>query len=455
VLSAGCSSSGGTAASQGPATESDGSAHAGGASALGAGGVPGAAAGGDVNASNAGGTSTGSGGRAAQGAGGAAQSNGGSTGAGGVVVQGDLPTACGGARGTNVGAGSYGTASGTTGSWQDVTPSGVDLTPSSFNNDNFGAQDIVVDPVRPSDFYAFVCHQGVWKSTDYGGTWTKVNTGKNGDQIDKGKPWGSGIDTSWCRDPAKPPTLYTLAGAGPMGFWRSTDGGVSWTQIRLPDKYGQDAYSISVDPYDGAHVLMGYHEAIGLVESSDAGSTWTPITPADPGISVYPFFIDTGDPATTRKTWLTIGQTGALQRTTDGGASWKQVETLQHAHGCSTMFQAGEGVEYVAGLYGTKGNGVYRSADYGATFDLVAGATENGVTGTASTLYASYAWANSGGLDPALMTAPRSPGTSWSVVATPSGMTNGWKGVAVSFDGTHHVIVSGNWNAGFWRYIEP
>jgi hypothetical protein len=34
-------------------------------------------------------------------------------------------------------------------------------------------------------------------------------------------------------------------------------------------------------------------------------------------------------------------------------------------------------------------------------------------------------------------------------------MTNGPKRAAVTFDGTHSIIVGGNWNAGIWRYVEP
>ena len=33
-------------------------------------------------------------------------------------------------------------------------------------------------------------------------------------------------------------------------------------------------------------------------------------------------------------------------------------------------------------------------------------------------------------------------------------MTNGAKHAAVTFDGSHYVIVSGNWLGGIWRYVE-
>jgi hypothetical protein len=34
-------------------------------------------------------------------------------------------------------------------------------------------------------------------------------------------------------------------------------------------------------------------------------------------------------------------------------------------------------------------------------------------------------------------------------------MTNGPVYMQVLFDGTHYILVSCNWMAGIWRYIEP
>jgi hypothetical protein len=60
--------------------------------------------------------------------------------------------------------------------------------------------------------------------------------------------------------------------------------------------------------------------------------------------------------------------------------------------------------------------------------------------------------------NPTLQRAPRATGTPWSAdyTPTPPVMINGTKRAAVSFDGKHYVIVSGNWcAAGIWRYVEP
>ncbi len=67
----------------------------------------------------------------------------------------------------------------TFGTWSNVTPSGVDLVSPLCSN--YGVTSVQVDPAHPSNLYAlFHCH-GIWKSTDYGATWTgPINTGTNG-----------------------------------------------------------------------------------------------------------------------------------------------------------------------------------------------------------------------------------------------------------------------------------
>jgi len=57
------------------------------------------------------------------------------------------------------------------GKWADVTPSGVDLV-NELSCGNFGSTTMVADPARPSDLFTQFHCQGVWKSVDYGLTWS-------------------------------------------------------------------------------------------------------------------------------------------------------------------------------------------------------------------------------------------------------------------------------------------
>ena len=46
---------------------------------------------------------------------------------------------------------------------------------------NYGTKTVQVDPLRPGDVYTMFMCQGVWKSSDYGQTWSgPINTGQNG-----------------------------------------------------------------------------------------------------------------------------------------------------------------------------------------------------------------------------------------------------------------------------------
>ena len=352
-------------------------------------------------------------------------------------------------------------AKGTVGSWVNVTPAGFNLNPGAFNNDNYGIQDVLADPARPSDFYFFTCLQGVWKSTDYGQTWKKISTG-----LDQGKMWTAAIDPNPNRDPATPPTLWSATGDAAVGIWKSTDGGITWTAHTTDNStaaadcnnsyYANDAYALDVDPYDGKHLLTGFHQCAGLSESTDGGLTWRTVpVPGDMGASVYPFFVNTGTPATTRTTWLMQAQwdknINGIYRTEDSGAHWQHVAPAsEHAHGCSQFYQPGGGVIYAPSVP----DGLIRSADLGKTWTQVSNLVANGVYGTSKLIYASYGWATGGNNAPNLQDAALA-GTSWTQRTAPGGMTNGAKRVGVSSDGTHAVMVSGNWLAGIWRYVEP
>jgi photosystem II stability/assembly factor-like uncharacterized protein len=352
------------------------------------------------------------------------------------------------------------------GVWVNVTPSNVDLT-NNLSCGNFGTENVQVDPNQPSNFYAQFHCQGIWKSVDYGRTWTgPINTGTNGATV---SDCAGGIRLA-PNGAGSPPILYQgcIRGAA-IGFWRSLDGGVNWTRYNIAPAASnrQDVYPPSVDPYDSQHLIMAGHEQDLLVESVNGGQTWTSI-PMNAGMRAGNgtgsiSFINTGNASSTRGTFLWMAQqSGGVYgtwRTTNDGASWTQVDKNEHPHGFAEAFQPdASGVIYIAGAYSQAGWGVLRSADYGVTWTHVGSSgNQRVVFGTPKAVYSSYSYPTglSGSDGPSFQLAPQ-PGTSgWTSPSTPAAMREGSSQVAIGFDGSRYYIVGANYGAGLWLYIEP
>jgi len=340
-----------------------------------------------------------------------------------------------------------------TGVWENVTPAGINLSPNYPSTANgYGVQDVLADPIHPGTFYAFVCYQGCWKSTDWGTSWVQVDTDN---KLEGGRPWGEAI---------APDGSYMLAcngynTAGDGGAWKSTNGGVTWTSYAIPDPDGyNDPYNFDIDKSNAQHALASMHGSAIIWESQDGGQTWANRgSPA--GSSPYIFFL-------TSTTWLAVpgwDDTTRTMRTTDSGTTWTAVSPtalyngnlpMEHFHGNEQIAIDPSGIIYVPSE-----TGIYRSTDGGASFTQVNGNGTSSVFATATTLYAEYAWAlNSSPVTPNPLTSPLTNGTSWTAMPTPpAAMTNGAKRAAVAYNAAtaNYVIVSGNWTAGIWRYTEP
>ena len=210
-----------------------------------------------------------------------------------------------------------------------------------------GAQFVLTDPARANDLYAFAAYASVYKSTDFGQTWKKWSQNDAG--IRSGRPWACAIDPNPNRDPATPPVMYSAAGYGDSGLFKSTDGGVSWNQLlanmRLYCYAGPpEVYGMAIDPGNSQHILLGFRMAwcgtdTGLLESTDGGATWVEHKPpAGFGEGHYVAFVDSN-------TWLAVsiafGPAGGTWRTTTAGrvngvpdpAAWTKVADIYHNHG--------------------------------------------------------------------------------------------------------------------------
>lgn len=370
---------------------------------------------------------------------------------------------------------------GTNGIWTNVTPSSVNLT-SNLDCGNYGTESVQADTANAGVLYTEFNCQGIYKSTDYGATWTgPINTGTNGAVVGD---CAGGITVA---PNGATPTIYEAcirggnistgasASGSAQGFWKSTDGGVNWTSYNITPLAAsrQDVYPPVIDPYDTAHLLMAGHEQDFILESTNGGATWASIplncpgsgqTMCENGGTASIFFINTGSSGATRTTWLWIGQTNGgtygTWRTTNGGASatWTAVSKNEHPHGSSQIYQIGTtGAVFMAGAYAAGGWGVQRSLDYGQTWQQVGATTiETNVWGTSNAIYAMYGYpVGIGGTNNASFEHASVPGnTGWANYNVPTGLAQGSAWIATVNNGANNIFVGGMWNSGLWRYME-
>jgi len=160
-----------------------------------------------------------------------------------------------------------------------------------------------------------------WRSTDDGLTWTQMNASAG---------WSARSDFSSVV--ASDGSIVLMGGTDNSGFkndvWRSTDDGATWTQMNASAGWSPRAYHSSVTMPDGSIVLMG---GVGYKNdtwrSTDDGATWTEIN-ASAGWSARSDFSSVVMPD--GSIVLTGGVDSAgyrndIWRSTDDGATWAQV----------------------------------------------------------------------------------------------------------------------------------
>ncbi|MCP3997947.1 MAG: hypothetical protein GY722_23250 [bacterium] len=124
-----------------------------------------------------------------------------------------------------------------------------------------GVTDIAVGPGDPYTVYAGATGQdpGVWASSDGGDTWSSVHTD------------GFGFVTvhAVAIDPVDSVMVY----AAPWGdgLYRSTDAGESWMRLDAPTV---SVAAIVVDPLEHSHIIIGDRTGPTVWESWDSGLTW-------------------------------------------------------------------------------------------------------------------------------------------------------------------------------------
>ncbi len=201
--------------------------------------------------------------------------------------------------------------------------------------DGASVTSLTTDPKITGLLYAVADHY-LFKSADFGVTWTVLSTGVNTPEKNNQE---SGAFPSLIRldvDPRVSTTLYASSSAtsespnckgtpagGECGLYKSVDNGVTWTQLGLQSP---SAESLSIDPISGAiyagGVLTGSSGAI--FKSTDGGTTFTPLKNGFPLFGPY-VLIDPNNPSTVYG-FAQLGSSGNFSSvnyvSTNAGATW-------------------------------------------------------------------------------------------------------------------------------------
>lgn len=260
------------------------------------------------------------------------------------------------------------------GPWQAIGPQ------------NLGGRTIAlaVDPVDPGTLWAGSASGGLWRSDSAGAgsdAWEYVETGFPVLGVNAIAAWDAGGTTGlfigtgevYGRD-SSIGGLYirTTRGSYGIGILKSTDGGVTWSKS-LDWSYDQrrGVLDLAVDPTDPDRVYAGTTE--GVFRTTDGGADWSLVHPEPMAVDLL--VSSTGDTVLASHGNLGVPGDAGIWRSTDGGASWTEMTSgLPADWSGKTLLDASPavyGVLYADVANAFDGVGLYRSLDWGATWECL------------------------------------------------------------------------------------
>ncbi len=182
-----------------------------------------------------------------------------------------------------------------------------------FRGDKAGASDLILDPTNPTIIYAGFWEVyrkpwtlesggpggGIFKSIDGGDTWTELT---RNDGLPKGMVGKVGITVS----PVNPDRLWAIVEAEDGGVFRSDNAGRTWTKLNEERRLRQRAWYYTRIYADPKNPEVVYVLNTGFYKSNDGGKTYT-------GISV-----PHGD---NHDLWIAPDDPARMINSNDGGAN--------------------------------------------------------------------------------------------------------------------------------------
>ncbi len=238
-----------------------------------------------------------------------------------------------------------------------------------------GFFSVAMDPANPRRLLAGMTGV-VLLSNDGGTSWTA--TASLPELPVKDVAFGSGGEL-WAGTTADPKTG--------LGFlYHSSDSGASWDSVNLGQSAGTEIHTVFVDPEDRETVYVGlndiYNEMFNpaadvyLLKSTDGGRSWTPLRLPFTDAMVNVMGRVAGDPT------LYVGTGGRVYSSVDGGKNWVYITAAYYT---VDPYDIAVDPRNTNVLYlPCRAHGIIKSLDHGNTWTLI----NNGLLNTQVALFA-------------------------------------------------------------------
>ncbi len=253
-----------------------------------------------------------------------------------------------------------------------TTDGGASWTKIYTDLTNYGIISLAVDPTDSRIVYAGTNGGGILKTADGGASWSVINTGLTNHLM----------VNSLAIDPADSRIVYAgTGGAGgggggatgssdavAGGIFKTTDGGVSWSEIHTGLTISQVS-SLVIDPSNSQVLYAGFGSGgDGVLKTTDGGVSWTTVFPANTTKFLSSLAIDPSNSQVVYAGYGGIDGSGIL-KTTDGGASWMEIDIVStRSNVRSIVIDPSNSLVVYAGYFNSSGGGIYKTTDGGASW---------------------------------------------------------------------------------------
>ena len=253
------------------------------------------------------------------------------------------------------------------------------------------ARIILIDPDDETDQTWFVgsASGGVWKTTDAGQTWREMTIGIP-----------NLATTTLAMPAVDPNIIYMGTGEGfgtfafvyGQGLWKSTDKGETWTQLASTagDVRFTNTMRLIVDPNDANNLVAATStgarnqtgESSYIFRSTDGGVSWTETYMSTVSGSAGRVEHVIASPDDFNVQYASVNTSGVL-KSTDGGSTWTEVFSVEEAPELIERMELAIAPTDVSRIYiATEGGvpsgaGLFVSTDAGATWIETAEVNEN------------------------------------------------------------------------------